>query len=96
MRHLRRRFLPLLAVLLVLCGAMTVTAFASVLDEALLSRLTWLLADNDTVRFDRQQVEDFIDKIRSRQLKKDSAEISGMDRQELDDYIKKLSEKKRG
>ena len=74
----------------------TVTAFASVLDEALLSRLTWLLADNDTVRFDRQQVEDFIDKIRSRQLKKDSAEISGMDRQELDDYIKKLSEKKRG
>ena len=29
MRHLRQRMLPLLAVLLLLCGAMTVTAFAA-------------------------------------------------------------------
>ena len=72
------------------------TAFAAVLDDALMSRLSWLVASNDTTRFDREQVQDYIDKIRSHKLKKDGSEISGMTGTELDDYIKKLSEKKRG
>lgn len=85
-----------------LCGRIaenrstSMTALAGVLDEALISRLSWLIADNDTQRFDREQVQDYINKIRSYKLKKDSAEISGMTGGELDDYIKKLSEKKRG
>ena len=72
------------------------TAFAAVLDDALMSRLSWLVASNDTTRFDREQVQDYIDKIRSHKLRKDGSEISGMTGTELDDYIKKLSEKKRG
>lgn len=38
----------------------SLTAFSEVLDEPLMTRLSWLIADNDSLRFDREQVEDYI------------------------------------
>ena len=62
----------------------TLTAFSEVLDEALMTRLSWLIADNDSLRFDREQVEDYIRRIQSSRMKKSSdgsiADVSGQAR----------------
>lgn len=59
-------------------------------------RLSWLIADNDSLRFDREQVEDYIRRIQSSRMKKSSEEVSQMSPDKLDDYIKKIAENKRG
>lgn len=74
----------------------SLTAFSEVLDEALMTRLSWLIADNDSLRFDREQVEDYIRRIQSSRMKKSSEEVSRMSPDKLDDYIKKIAENKRG
>ena len=74
----------------------SLTAFSEVLDEALMTRLSWLIADNDSLRFDREQVEDYIRRIQSSRMKKSSEEVSQMSPDKLDDYIKKIAENKRG
>ena len=72
------------------------TAFSGVLDEALMTRLSWLIADNDMLRFDREQVEDYIKRILACKMRKSKEEVSQMSPDKLDDYIKKIAENKRG
>lgn len=70
--------------------------FSGVLDETMMDQLSRLIADNDSLRFDREQVEDYIRRILDARMKKSNEEIGQMSREEFSDYFEMIAKKKRG
>ena len=72
-----------------------IIAFAGVLEDTLISRLSWLVAQAEEGRFQIEQVDEYIAKIKAFALKKEDAQLAGMSTSEYTDYLKALAEKKR-
>lgn len=72
-----------------------IIGFAGVLEEPLLARLSWLLAENEGQRFTTEQVREYITKIQSFRQHRDAAQVGTMSTEEYTDYIRQLAQNKR-
>lgn len=70
-------------------------SMASVLGEAELSRLSWLMASSEGFTFGRQEADDYIETIRGFHLQKSGEDLAQMDNAQLEEYIKQITAKKK-
>ena len=69
--------------------------FSEVLDETLMNQFSRLIADSNSLQFDREQVEEYICCILDARMKKSNEEIGEMSREEYSDYLETIAKKKR-
>ncbi len=70
----------------------SLSSLGAVLDDSLISRVSWLLTQQENQTLDRSQILEYCQVLRQHQLEKGKDEIASMSTNEWSEYIKKLAE----